>query len=118
LAGPAHLRAGADPAAGALPRLRAGVLRAWPGAAGPAAPAPVPGLSGRRASSPRRADADPRTGRCCAWSPPGTATRRSPGGPGWPRESCAPTCKHLRQAAGIQPYRRDDQSLPRPGSRL
>jgi hypothetical protein len=119
-AGPGPVpRTRADPAASTLPRPRARVFRTGPGAAGPATPAPAPGLPRRRTAPPRQPAADP-----AALGVAAPGRRRAHQHPDRPaarrdrRNSAHPPAEHLRQAAGIQPHRRGDQSLPRPGSRL
>ena len=88
----ANRRARAVRAADPGPRARAGFLRAGPGGAHAAGPAPGPGLPGRRAAPPPGPPAHPPAdGTCCACWPPGTPTPRSRAAWASPREPCAPT---------------------------
>ena len=90
----ANRRARAVCAADPLPRARAGLLRAGPGGAHAAGPAPGPGLPGRAAApSPGAPAHPPADATCCACWPPGTPTPRSPAAWASPREPCAPTWK-------------------------
>ena len=90
----ANRRARAVRAADPGPRARAGLLRAGPGGAHAAGPAPGPGLPGRRSGAVTRCPGSP-PGRptCCGCWPPGTPTPRSPAAWASPREPCAPTWK-------------------------
>src|SRR5215471_2111795 len=112
-------RPGPDRAAVLFPWPRPGFLRARPGAAHPAAPAPAPGLPGCRTPPPTHPP-----------PPPPADGPTAPGGrpPHQPADRAAarhlrgtraqPPGEHLRPAERRQPHRRHHPRVPGPGRHL
>ena len=107
LTGPSGCTSGAGPGR---------ISRARPGGAHAAAPAPAPGRPGRRAAPPPGAPAHPAANGAAA--PAGRRAHQHPDRPP-PRHirvnRAHPPGAHLRKAACLQPHRRSNPRLPRPG---